>query len=100
MIAYKNIWCIAEEAEKNGEKITPSQIHYIKKLLSHEDEWFNWKTFRDLCGTGTTKQGTLKTLNGLAERNLLVYKTNTKGEKVFSLNKDIIKYSVKRFLPG
>ena len=72
------------------------ELHYLKKIIINKNiKWFNYKKFIEFEAIDITKQGALKILNKFVDRNFLISKTNSKNEKVFMLNDNILKYEVK-----
>ena len=76
-----------------GESLNDSEIYYLKRIMiMNKMGWFNYKGFIKFCGLDITKQGALKILNKLLGYNLLIYKINSKNEKVFKLNDKMIEF--------
>lgn len=90
---YKNINAIVNHLALVGETLNDSEIYYLKRIMiMNKMGWFNYKGFIKFCGLDITKQGALKILNKLLGYNLLIYKINSKNEKVFKLNDKMIEF--------
>ena len=95
-VVDKNINEIKNEIESEGESISLNELHYLKRIIINKNiKWFNYKKFNEFEGLDITKQGSLKILNKFENRGFLKSKTNSKNEKVFILNDDILKYEIK-----
>ena len=79
--------------ESSGEQIQPSILHYYKKILVSNMDWFNWKTFYNTCNLDISKQASFKILNQLLDLKLLVSKNNSSGEKIYKLNEERLVYT-------
>lgn len=94
-LVYKNIVSIKEELALIGESITLTETYYLKRIIVNSKKgWFNYKGFINFCNLDISKQGALKILNNLLKLNLLKSKINSKNEKIFILNEDVLKYSI------
>lgn len=95
-IILKNINDIREEIESEGESISVNELHYLKRIIINKKlKWFNYKKFIEFEGLNITKQGALKILNKFENRNFLLSKINSRNEKIFTLNKNILKFEIK-----
>ncbi len=92
-IAYKNLDTVRKEIESSGEQIQPSILHYYKKILVSNMDWFNWKMFYNTCNLDISKQASFKILNQLLDLKLLVSKNNSSGEKIYKLNEERLVYT-------
>jgi hypothetical protein len=61
-------------------------------MINSKKGWFNFRGFIDFCKLDITKQGALKILNKLMKFEILISRTNSKNEKIFMINDDIILY--------
>lgn len=93
-IANKNVDYVKEKIESTGEHISTNLLHYYKKILISNSEWFNWKLFHDFCNLDITKQATFKILNQMCNYNILITKNNSSGEKIYKLNDKLLKYDL------
>ena len=93
-IAYKNVDYVKESIESTGEQISTNLLHYYKKILKSNFEWFNWKSFHNFCNLDITKQATFKILNQMCDYNILITKNNSSGEKIYKLNDELIKFKL------
>ncbi len=95
-LVYKNVTAIKEDLALLGESITGTEAHYLKKIIVNKKKgWFNYKGFIEFCNLHITKQGALKILNHFLKLNILISKSNSKREKIFLLNEDVIQYELK-----
>ena len=96
-LIQKNVEAIKNDVESNGESISDSELHYLKKIIVNKNiGWFNCKKFIELETLDITKQGALKILNKFVDYHFLNTKMNSKNEKIFCLNEDILKYDLKK----
>lgn len=94
-LVYKNVTAIREDLALIGESITSTEAHYLKKIIVNKKKgWFNYKGFIEFCNLDITKQGALKILNHFLNLNILISKLNSKREKIFMINEDMIKYEL------
>lgn len=94
-MVYKNLDEIKKELERNGEELTVNELYYLKRILINNNlGWFNYKSFLEFSSADITKQAAFKILNNFMKLNLLLTKTNSKNEKIFKLNQDIITYQI------
>ncbi|MBR6287737.1 MAG: Fic family protein [Acholeplasmatales bacterium] len=95
-VVQMNLDELKKEIENEGETISLNELHYLKRIMINKNiKWFNYKKFIEFEAIDITKQGALKILNKFVDRNFLISKTNSKNEKVFMLNDNILKYEVK-----
>lgn len=95
-LVYKNVTAIRENLALIGESITTTEAHYLKKIIVNKKKgWFNYKGFIEFCNLDITKQGALKILNHFLNLNLLISKLNSKREKIFMVNENMIQYELK-----
>ena len=96
-LIHKNVEAIKNDIESSGESISDNELHYLKKIIVNKNiGWFNCKKFIDFEALDITKQGALKILNKFVEFNFLNTRMNSKNEKIFCLNEDILKYDLKK----
>lgn len=94
-LVQKNLEGIKEDIESSGETISEKELHYLKKIIINKNvKWFNYKKFIEFENLDITKQGALKILNGFVELGLIDSKINSKNEKIFILNENILKYEL------
>lgn len=94
-LLYKNIKEIEHILAYDGEKLSEREIYFIKKMIVNDKKgWFNYKGFINFANLDITKQGALKILNKFLDLKILISKTNSKNEKVFRINKDLIKFKL------
>lgn len=94
-LVYKNVTAIKEELALDGESITNTEAYYLRKIIVNKKRgWFNYKGFIEFCNLDITKQGALKILNNFLNLKMLKSKLNSKREKIFILNEDMIKYEL------
>ena len=94
-LVYKNINNIKEKMALNGESLSPTESYYLKRIIINSKKgWFNFRGFIDFCKLDITKQGALKILNKLLSYGLLISRKNSKNEKIFMINDDIILYEI------
>ena len=92
-LVYKNLNVIKERLAHIGESLSPTESYYVKRIMINSKKgWFNFRGFIDFCKLDITKQGALKILNKLMKFEILISKTNSKNEKIFLINDDIILY--------
>ncbi len=90
-LVYKNISKLKEVYSLMGESFTKTEQQYIKRIMIYsKNGWFNYKTFINFCGIDISKQGALKILNNFLNLNILVSRINSKNEKIFKLNENLI----------
>lgn len=95
-LIYKNITAIRDDLAILGEVITNTEVYYLKRIfINSKKGWFNYKGFISFCHLDITKQGALKILNKFLGLNILKFRINSRKEKIFILNDDVIKYSLK-----
>ncbi len=95
-LVYKNVTAIREDLALIGESITDTEVHYLKKIIVNKKKgWFNYKGFIEFSNLDITKQGALKILNNFLNLKILIYKFNSRREKIFMLNENILKYELK-----
>ncbi len=95
-LIYKNITAIRDDLAILGEAITNTEVYYLKRIfINSKNGWFNYKGFISFCHLDITKQGALKILNKFLGLNILKFRINSRKEKIFILNDDVIKYSLK-----
>lgn len=95
-LIYKNITAIRDDLAILGEAITNTEVYYLKRIfINSKKGWFNYKGFISFCHLDITKQGALKILNKFFGLNILKSKISSSKEKIFILNDDVIKYSLK-----
>ena len=63
-------------------------------IINRKRGWFNYKGFIEFANLSITKQGALKVLNNFLKMNLLITKTNSKKEKIFSFNDEYLFYEM------
>ena len=94
-VISKNIEEIKTKIENEGESISVNELHYLKRIIINKNiKWFNYRKFIEFEGLDISKQGALKILNKFEKRGFLISKTNTKKEKIFSLDETILKYEI------
>ena len=92
-LVYKNLNVIKERLAHIGESLSPTESYYVKRIMINSKKgWFNFRGFIDFCKLDITKQGALKILNKLMKFEILISRTNSKNEKIFLINDDIILY--------
>lgn len=95
-LIQKNIEAIKNDIESSGETISNNEIHYLKVIIVNKNiGWFNYKKFIEFEGLDITKQGALKILNNFVDYHFLKTKMNSKNEKIFCLNENILKYDLR-----
>lgn len=95
-LIYKNITAIRDDLAILGESITNTEVYYLKRIfINSKNGWFNYKGFISFSHLDITKQGALKILNKFFGLNILKFRINSRKEKIFILNDDVIKYSLK-----
>lgn len=95
-LIYKNITAIRDDLAILGEAITNTEVYYLKRIfINSKKGWFNYAGFISFCHLDITKQGALKILNKFLGLNILKFRINSRKEKIFILNDDVIKYSLK-----
>lgn len=95
-LVYKNVSSIKNDLALMGESLTNTEAHYLKRIIINQKRgWFNYKGFIEFCNIDITKQGAFKILNNFCNLNILKAKINSKNEKIFILNENIIKYEIK-----
>ena len=95
-LIYKNITAIRDDLAILGEAITNTEVYYLKRIfINSKKGWFNYKGFISFSHLDITKQGALKILNKFLGLNILKFRINSRKEKIFILNDDVIKYSLK-----
>ena len=94
-LVQKNMVEIKNNINNKGETISPNELHYLKRIIINKDiKWFNYKKFIEFEGLDITKQGALKILNKFENMGFILSKINSKNEKIFILNEDILKYEL------
>ncbi len=94
-LIYKNVTAIRETLALSGESITSTEAHYLKRIIVNKKKgWFNYKGFIEFCNLNITKQGALKILNNFLNLKILTSKLNSRKEKIFILNENMIKYEL------
>lgn len=95
-MVQKNLEEIKKDIENTGESISVNELQCLKRIIINKNIiWFNYKKFNEIAGLSITKQGSLKILNKFEKMDFLISKINSKNEKVFSLNENIIKFEIK-----
>lgn len=95
-LVYKNVTSIREDLALIGESITSTEVYYLKRIIINSKKgWFNYKGFISFCNLDISKQGALKILNNFLGLNVLNSKINSKNEKIFKLNEEVLKYAMK-----
>ena len=96
-LIQKNIETIKGNIECSGESISNNELHYLKIIIVNKNiGWFNYKKFIELGALDITKQGALKILNKFVDYRFLKTKMNSKNEKIFCLNENILKYDLRK----
>ena len=96
-LIQKNVEEIKNKIESSGESLSDNELHYLKKIIVNKNiGWFNYKKFIELEALDITRQGALKILNKFVDYGFLITKMNSKNEKIFCLNEDILKYDLKK----
>lgn len=95
-LVYKNVSTIREDLALLGESITSTEVYYLKRIIINSKKgWFNYKGFISFCNLDISKQGALKILNNFLSLKLLISKINSRNEKIFKLNEEVLKYAMK-----
>lgn len=93
-LVYKNLNVIKERLAYIGESLTATESYYVKRIMINSKKgWFNYRGFIDFCKLDITKQGALKILNKLTKFEILISRTNSKNEKIFTINDAMILYN-------
>ena len=96
-LIQKNVEAIKNDIESSGESLSNNELHYLKKIIINKDSgWFNYKKFMMFEALDISKQRVLTILNNFVKYNILITKMNSKNEKIFHLNEDILKYDLKK----
>ena len=91
-LSYRNLENIAQMAKNRGIQLTETELNYMKRILVSSNGAFNYQDFLKYCQISISKQGALKILNRFIESGGLV-EIESKGKtKLFSINKEAIKY--------
>ena len=94
-LVYKNLNVIKERLAHIGEVLSSTESYYVKRIMINSEKcWFNYRGFIDFCKLDITKQGALKILNKLLKFEILVSRTNSRNEKIFTINDDMISYKL------
>lgn len=94
-LVYKNISFIKDDLALIGESLTNTEVYYLKRIIiNSKKSWFNYKGFISFCNLDISKQGALKILNNFLKLQLLNSKINSRNEKIFILNEDIMRYEI------
>ena len=94
-LVYKNLNMIKEKLALIGESLSATESYYLKRIMINSKKgWFNYRGFINFCNLDISKQGALKILNKLQDFNILVSRINSKNEKIFMINDDMILYTL------
>lgn len=93
--AYRNIEDISQELmNKKSIVLSASEKSYFKKILISNKGKFTHNEFTQWIGVNMSKQGALKVLNAFEEYGLLTSETSKSNNKLFEINKNMIKYRI------
>lgn len=94
-LVYKNVEHIKNELLLQGEFLTPSEQLYLKKIIIHNScGYFNHKLFLKYINSNMSLTGCIKILNSLTNYNILIKSENKKGETIYQVNQDLLKYKI------
>ena len=94
-LVYKNLNMMKEKLALIGESLSATESYYLKRIMINSKKgWFNYRGFINFCNLDISKQGALKILNKLQDFNILVSRINSKNEKIFMINDDMILYTL------
>ena len=94
ILCYKNLEHIEQLLKNKSILLTETDSNYIKKIMITYQGKFAYMDFLNNCNVEMTKQGALKTLNKLVEYGFLEVVETPSKNKLFDINKKIIKYRI------
>lgn len=85
-LTYIKLNAIRESLARDGERLTMTEMAYVKKLLMKASgRYFGWHDFVEIVGAKMSKQAALKYLNKWSILGIMESKLNSRKEKVFKL---------------
>lgn len=92
-LIYKNVEEIKSKLVLTGDFLTSAEQNYLKKIIIHNSTgYFNHKMFLQYINAEMSVPGRTKILNRLAGYNVLIKDVNKKGETIYKINQDMLKY--------
>ena len=93
ILCYKDLDSINQSVKNQGELLTETELSYVKKILVSYVGKFSYLDFMKNCQIEISKQGAFKILNKFVDLGILVIVDTPSRNKLFDLNKKIIKYT-------
>ena len=92
-LIYKNVEEIKKKLALAGDFLTSAEQNYLKKIIIHNSTgYFNHKMFLQYINAEMSVPGRTKILNSLAGYHVLIKDVNKKGETIYKINQDMLKY--------